>query len=198
MKSTERGQFALAAGRPKVTRVEGSYMSGTQRIAGREQVRYLEPPREEDQIDDLLQGITTADLQGPLAGFMKHHGGAGAGTDVGEKRGPSGIDYELLGLTSPQSDPDTLVADEGTADLLGQPSRRPREEYGDFFEDPYGVEVRDGTGLDDDDDLFDMSAQPAYSREPRRSTPDRPALASRTPAQERSGGLVGLFRRGSR
>jgi hypothetical protein len=187
MSSRDRGEFGLRAGVPKIHR----------RVAGRIVVEPLYEVEPEEEVDELLAGVTRDDLNGKTARFMTHfepqrrQAGAGAGPDVSERYRGQQRNYDVTGLGGEDlfQDPADLIGDDSSMDLLGQPvgdqfGRAVRPELADRPQNPY----RSGrpAEYDHDDDVFDMSLLDPYTPTGRPSR--EPALARRNDS------LVNLFR----
>lgn len=149
----DKGEFAIdPRGLPKITR----------KIGGRIVQQSLRPLSPEDEelstMNSLLRGMTQNDLAGSrLSGLGRHlrQGAAGAGTDVNVELERED-NYDLMGYSSPTDQGETFSEDFGSADLLGQPSTRDREEYGDFVEDGYGEGREDQPDSVDAEDIWSL------------------------------------------
>jgi hypothetical protein len=138
----DRGEFALTFGNgPKVVR----------RINGRDQVVHLgsrhasAEEKELAEMDELLTGVTSADLGGRRSGFMRHHlGTAGAGVVEGDPYPKRTNNYDG---PNDRADPSSSrdghhLGEDPSADInMQEYGERPREE-GDFVDDPPNERAR--------------------------------------------------------
>lgn len=172
-----KGEFAIdPRGRPKIHR----------RIHGQLVTEELVPQRQDDEsgISELLAGLSSSDLRGPVSGFGRHvaanysQAEAGSGDPVNQHRRSTNYSNELMQGGEQLDQGYEFSEDVGESDLYGQPATSPRAEFGDFAEGD--AETIDGPANSDDEediwatDIFDEFADNRHER-----THDEPTFQAR-------------------
>jgi len=184
---SHKGDFVIdPRGRPKRHfRIYGDKTVYTEEIA---------PLTKDDStgIDELMDGITRADLAGRTSSFGNHvlqtYGAAGAGTpDRRDLRRQN--EYGNAGMEgSPPTDQGwEFSEDVGESDLFGQPATYPRREYGEFV-DPDESLVTSPNQFDEED-IWSLDILEEFAENRNREKQDDEPTFSGRPHRQREAAL---------